>query len=118
MKIQITENGAVVATATLDNHDTARQFAAMLPLNLTLNDYAATEKVADVPGGLPTQGAPEGHTPSVGDIGYYAPWGNLAIYYKDFAYSPGLVHLGRLDSGVEAMRRKGPLTVRVELAAP
>jgi hypothetical protein len=32
----------------------------------------------------------------VGDITYYAPWGNLAIFYRDFGYSPGLVRLGHI----------------------
>jgi hypothetical protein len=41
----------------------------------------------------------------VGDIAYYAPWGNLAIFYKDFGYSRGLVKLGRLDSSIETVER-------------
>ena len=118
MKIQMSRDGIVIATATLENHDSARQFAALLPLNLVLKDYAATEKVADLPAKLPTKGAPPGYKPSTGDIAYYAPWGNLAIYYKDFDFSDGLVRLGRLDSGLDVLRRPGPLAVRVELAAP
>ena len=29
----------------------------------------------------------------------YAPWGNLAIFYRDYGFSRGLVPLGKLDSG-------------------
>jgi hypothetical protein len=47
---------------------------------------------------------------------YYAPWGNLALFHKDFRYSEGLVRLGRIDSGIEALRRKGPLKVTIEIA--
>lgn len=118
MKIQITANGAVIATATLDNNDSARDFAALLPLVLTLKDYAATEKIADLPRALTTKGAPGGYKPSAGDISYYAPWGNLAIFHKDFEFSRGLVRLGRLDSGIDAMRRDGPTLVRAEGAKP
>ena len=118
MKIQISSNGTVIGAATLDNNESARQFAALLPLNLVLKDYAATEKIADLPGTLSTNGAPEGYKPSAGDISYYAPWGNLAIFHKDFSFSSGLVRLGRLDSGLEAMRRPGPVSVRVDLAGP
>lgn len=118
MKIRMTLDGAVIATATLDDNESARQFAARLPLNLVLKDYAATEKIADLPGALSTKGAPEGYTPSAGDISYYAPWGNLAIFHKDFRFSSGLVLLGRLDSGLDAMRRLGPMSVRVEMAVP
>ncbi len=114
MHIQITAAGTVIATATLDDHASARDFSALLPLALTLKDYAATEKVADLPRPLSTQGAPAGYTPRTGDLSYYAPWGNLAIFHKDFGHSAGLVRLGRLQSGVEAMRRHGPLQVRIE----
>jgi hypothetical protein len=58
---------------------------------------------------------PPGSDPSIGDITYYAPWGNLAVFYKDFGYSQGLVKLGRIDSGVETLNRSGPLKVRFEL---
>lgn len=118
MKIRMMVKDTVIATATLDDNESARQFAALLPLNLMLKDYAATEKIADLPGRLSTQGAPDGYKPSAGDIAYYAPWGNLAIFHKDFGFSSGLVRLGRLDSGLNAMRRPGLVNVRVEVLAP
>jgi hypothetical protein len=37
------------------------------------------------------------------------------VLYKDFSYSNGLVKLGRIDSGVKALNRPGPLKVRIEL---
>jgi len=101
-------------TGSLNDSDAARAFAAMLPLNLNLEDYAATEKVADLPAKLPSQGSERGYTPKAGDVTYYAPWGNLAIFHKDFRHSPGLVPLGRLDSGGEVLARVG--RVRVEIA--
>ncbi|MDQ4125000.1 MAG: cyclophilin-like fold protein [Actinomycetota bacterium] len=90
-------------TAVLVEGDATRDFLALLPLELTLSDYRETEKVSDLPRRLSTAGAPEGHDPEVGDITYYAPWGNLAIFYEDFEYSQGLVKLGRLESGVEVL---------------
>jgi hypothetical protein len=70
---------------------------------LTLKDYAGTEKISDLPRKLSTQGAPSGSDPSVGDITLYAPWGNRAIFYKDFGYASGLIILGKIDSGVEKL---------------
>ena len=102
-------------TATLYDTPTARDFAATLPLTLTLQDYAKTEKVGDLPKKLTKDGAPAGADPSVGDIAYYAPWGNLALYYKDFPYSDGLILLGKLDGGVEALSAAGPLEMTIEL---
>ncbi len=78
----------------------ARDFAALLPLTVTLTDHAGTEKVSDLPARLQTQGSPPGAAARAGDICFYAPWGNLAIFYRDFGYAAGLVRLGRFDTGV------------------
>jgi hypothetical protein len=113
MKIRLTINGNAV-TATLIENATARDFLRLLPMTLTLEDYASTEKINYLPRKLSTAGAPAGSDPSVGDIAYYAPWGNLAIFYKDFGYSKGLIQLGRVDSGMEALSVPGPLKVTIE----
>lgn len=113
MKIRLTINGHST-TATLDDNPTARDFLSVLPLTLTLEDYASTEKIAYPPRKLSTQGAPAGIDPEIGDITYYAPWGNLAFFYKDFGYSAGLIRLGRFDSGVEALSVRGSLKVTIE----
>jgi len=82
---------------------------------LTLKDYAETEKISDLPKKLSTESAPSGSDPSVGDITYYAPWGNLAIFYRDFGYSSGLVILGKIDSGIKALNVPGSVKVTIEL---
>lgn len=114
VKIRLVIAGEVL-TATLADNATARDFATLLPLELTLKDYAQVEKVSDLPRRLSTEGAPKGLDPAVGDLTYYAPWGNLAIFYRDFRYAEGLVALARLDDGVETLtRQRGPFTVRIE----
>ncbi len=117
MKIRLTINGEPT-TATLSDNPTARDFLALLPTTLKLEDHASTEKIAYLPRKLSTQSAPAGVDPEVGDIGYYAPWGNLAIYYRDFAYSPGLIRLGRIETGIEAFSVRGPLNVTIEAIRP
>ena len=102
MKIRITTDHAVLTAMMLDNA-TSRDFLSMLPMTLTLNDYAGTEMISNLPRKLSTQGAPAGHDPAVGDITLYAPWGNLAIFYRDFDYARGLIMLGRVDSGVDKL---------------
>ena len=114
MKIRLKVEDKVV-TATLIDSTTSRDFISLLPLALTLKDYAGTEKISDLPRKLSTKGAPPGSDPSIGDIAYYAPWGNLAVFYRDFGYSNGLIKLGTIDSGVEALARPGPLSVTIEL---
>lgn len=114
MHIRITI-GSSQLMATLEDNATAQAFAALLPLTLTLTDYHKTEKISDLPQTLTTAGAPKGMDPVVGDITYYAPWGNLAIFYRDFSYSGGLVKLGRVESGIELLRQSGPLKATIEL---
>jgi hypothetical protein len=104
-------------TAVLEDSEAARDFAALLPIELTLSDYNRTEKVADLPRALSTADAPEGVTPLAGDLAYYAPWGNLAIFYRDFGYSRGLVRLGRLEGRVDALA-KIDAPIRIELISP
>ena len=113
MKIRITVGGKTIY-GTLADNTTARDFAALLPLTVMLEDYAGTEKIHALPKRLSTAGAPAGIDPSVGDITYYAPWGNLAIFYRDFGYSTGLVELGRIDSGVEHLVAPGSLKATIE----
>ncbi|WP_245921463.1 cyclophilin-like fold protein [Bowmanella denitrificans] len=104
-------------TATLKNTAASRDFIAQLPMTLELKDYASTEKVADLPQKLSTQGAPDGYEPRVGDITYYAPWGNLAIFYRDFGYSRGLVNLGRIIEGTENLNFRGAMSATIEIVA-
>lgn len=115
MRIRIVVGGQVLP-ATLENTAAAKAFADMLPLDLTLDDYHSIEKVSDLPETLPTQGSPAGIDPDVGDITYYAPWGNLAIFYRDFGYASGLVRLGRIEGSMAALSVTGALSARIELA--
>jgi hypothetical protein len=113
MMIRLTVDGTPLA-ATLDDTVAARDFASLLPLTLALEDYAATEKIAYPPRKLATTGAPPGTTPSAGDICYYAPWGNLALFYRGAAHASGLVKLGHIDEGTDVLRRPGSLTLKIE----
>ena len=113
MKIQMDVDGRIV-TGMLDDTPAGRDFAALLPLSVTLKDYAGIERIADLPRKLSVADAPAGVAPKLGDIAYYAPWGNLAIFVGDNVYARGLVRLGTIESGLPALQRPGPLKVRIE----
>jgi hypothetical protein len=104
LKIQIVI-GNTVHTATINNSPTTIDFLSMLPLTLTIENYANTEKISYLPRKLSIKDAPSGSDPSPGDIAYYSPWGNLAIFYKDYGYSTGLIILGKLDSGIDLVSK-------------
>jgi hypothetical protein len=96
-------SGASIMTAELDDTPTARSFAALLPLQLPLMGHEATEKVATLPEKLSLDGAPAGVDANAYHIAYYAPLGNFVMYYRDPGYFPGLVLLGRIQTGAETL---------------
>lgn len=81
----------------------AEDFLSLLPLELTCKDFNNTEKVAYLPRRLDTQGAPAGFDPQTGSFAYYAPWGNLAFFYRDYGYANSLIELGTVESGIEKL---------------
>jgi hypothetical protein len=87
----------------LFDNPTSRNLVQMLPLTLTFKDYASTEKVAYLAEELSTENAPDGYEPSAGDLTLYAPWGNLALFYRDFSYSRGLIPIGNIEVGSEKL---------------
>lgn len=99
-RIKLTVNGNEIFVR-LDNNVASRDFLEMLPLTLTFEDFNNTEKIANLPNELSTEGLPSGYTPEIGDFAYYAPWGNISVFYKDFRYSNSLYKLGTIESGTE-----------------
>ena len=79
--------------------------AALLPhsLTLTVKDYNGTEKIGNPPRVISTEDMPDSIEPSAGDLTFYAPWGNIAIFYREFRLSRGLVRFGRITSGIEKL---------------
>jgi hypothetical protein len=85
---------------TLDDTPAGRDFASLLPLTLQLTDFHGAEKIADLPRRLSSDDQIPAGTPGApGDMTVYAPWGNLAIFYRDLTYSDDLFRVGRLESG-------------------
>ena len=113
MKINI-RIGDDTATAILEDNPTSRDFYSRLPLTVTFEDYNAAEKVTYLPEKLSTQGAPDGFDPAPGSITYFAPWGNIAIFYKDFGYSRSLINLGAIETGLGALQRSGRFSATIE----
>ena len=117
MPIRITF-GETELTARLDDNATARDLAAQLPLTLTFRDHNNVEKTAPLPRELSLEGAPEGHDPAAGDIGYWAPNGDLVFYYdSDAPFFNGIVRIGEFDGEMDAIERQSQdFTVMIERA--
>lgn len=98
IKLTINENEVYV---NLNNGKSSNDLLSLLPLTLELEDFNSTEKIAYLPRKITTDDALDGYTPEALDFAYYAPWGNISIFYKDFRYSDSLIKLGEIESGIE-----------------
>jgi hypothetical protein len=99
--------GDTELTARLHDNATARDLAAQLPLTLTVRDHNNVEKTAPLPRELSLDGAPEAHDPAAGDIGYWAPDGDLVFYYdSDAPFFNGIVRIEEFDGEMDAIERQ------------
>lgn len=101
-------------TAQLETSATSLDLASMLPLTLEIEDYAMNEKIAYLPRKLTAQGAVPFQGEALGDLCYYAPWGNLVFFYDRYRYSAGLIRLGRLIGGIDPLRSRGKFPLSAE----
>jgi hypothetical protein len=113
MKFQIRADGQI-ATATLLDTAAARDFALLLPPIAYADGLCRNRKNKRSAKSIATDGAPAGEQPAAGDIAYYSPWGNLAIFHQRFRYSARLVKLGHIDEGLQVLARSGPIKVTIE----
>lgn len=113
-RIRIVFNNEEVIITLFDN-PLSRDFASLLPLTVAFEDYAKTEKITYLPQKLATRGGLS-ESEAQGDFCYYAPWGNLAIFYKGFGSGNGLYILGRIESGKDTLAGMGKkFGARIEL---
>ena len=97
------------------DNPTSREFLDQLPLTITFNDFANSEKISVLNKKLTTKNAPIGCDPSMGDFAYFSPWGNIALFYGDHDFSNGLIKLGKFESGVEKLKNiNGDFEVTIE----
>ncbi len=115
LKVNITVGNRTI-TATMEDNAAGRDFLSRLPLEVTLNDYNnTTEKIFYPMPALTTEGVTRGCAPTPGDITIYAPWGNVAIFCKNWSHSNDLIRIGRIDgNGIEALTVGGDIRVKIE----
>ena len=109
--------GDTVLTGHLFDNATAKDLASQLPLTLTFRDLNGQEKISPLPRKLSVDGMPPGDDPHVGDLGYWAPDGNLVLYYGDVSYWTGIMRIGEFDGDMQAVaQQSGDFSATVELA--
>jgi hypothetical protein len=105
-------------TATLIDSETTRDFVSLLPLTLTMNDLFGREKFGHLPRAI-SEGGKQTRTHEVGDVIYWSPGPDVAIFYRHDGQSipsPGIIVMGKIDSGVDALNVPGSVKVTIERA--
>ena len=117
MKINL-RIGSKLVTATVLDNETAKDFLSLLPLELSMNDLFRREKYADLPRALSENG-PRVFRHHVGDIAYWSPSHDLAIYYHQDGEripAPGIIPIAAIDASADAFHTPGSVEVTIELA--
>jgi len=110
--------GSVSLDVTIgEDNPATRDFLSMLPLTVTMKEFAGREKIADLPRPLHYEGSP-GSDPEDGDLIYFVPWKNLGFYYNasGIEFSDQTIHLGRYNATLEELARFEGQEVRVEVS--
>ena len=116
MKIRLKVEDKVI-TATLNDSKTARDFVSLLPLTLTMNDLFRREKFAHLPRAISEEGK-RSQPYEVGQVVYWSPGPDVAIFYRNDGEkipNPGIIVIGKIDSGVAALDVAGSVKVTIEL---
>lgn len=99
------------------DNPTVRSLIEQMPFMVELEDYANLEKIFYPDPALSTKNAPDGAEAIKGDVMYYAPWDDVAIFYKDFKYAKGLIPLGhiqQIDDLIEALNSTNTALFEIE----
>lgn len=108
--------GDQTITATMEDNGAARDFLSRLPLEVTLEDYNnGTEKIFYPDPELNLDDTPRGCAPVPGDITIYEPWGNVAIFCREWSASNSLIKIGHIDGdGIDLLQGTESMNVRFE----
>jgi hypothetical protein len=116
MKLTIQVENRVL-TANLIDSKTTRDFVSLLPLAMTMNDLFGREKWGRLPRPISEDGT-RVRSYDVGDVIYWSPSAHVAIFYRHDGQSiptPGIIVLGKIESGVESLAVPGSVKVTIDL---
>ena len=61
---------------------------------------------------------PAGDDPHVGDLGYWAPDGDLVLYYGEVGYWAGIMRIGEIDGDMQAVAGSPVTSTRPSSSRP
>lgn len=112
MQITVTANGNTIVYE-LNDSQAARDLHVQLPLEIDVENYSRNEKIYYPPKKLNTANTPLVKSARSGTLAYYAPWGDVVMFYGSFGSASGLYELGHAVQGDDRIRSLSG-TIRIE----
>ncbi len=112
MKISVAVNGNTTVFE-LNDSPAAKDLYAQLPLDIKVENYSSNEKIFYPPKKLDTTDTPQSNSHETGTLAYYAPWGDIVMFYGDFGSAARLYGLGHAVSGSEHIQGMSG-TIRIQ----
>ena len=107
VKLRLTIDGEEVVITMYDNTAVDALLERLPMEDLSFFDLSGIEKpIEQLEEPLSLGEEKPGYAPVAGEMVIYRPWGNFTIFYGDFRYSPELVPLGKVESGLEVLAGK------------
>ena len=97
----------------LNDSTAADSLYTQLPLTVEVEDYSTNEKIFYPPQELDTGDAPTAQS-EAGTLAYYAPWGDVVMFYDAYSPNASLYELGQAVSGGELVgQMTGTVTIDI-----
>lgn len=97
----------------LNDSAAADSLYRQLPLTVEVEDYSTNEKIFYPPEELDTGNTPLAQA-GAGTLAYYAPWGDVVMFYGDYSENASLFELGQVVSGGELVGgMSGSITIDI-----
>ena len=98
----------------LNSSQAALDLYNQLPLTLEVETFSTNEKIFYPPAELNTASTPNADEGEKGVLAYYAPWGDVVMFYGNYSENPSLFELGHVISGEELISRlSGTITIDI-----
>lgn len=103
MQIRV-ENKDLKINFQLNDSTACKDLVEQLPIVLDVDNFGSNEKIFYPENKLNVSDASLAN-PEKGDLCYYAPWGDVVMYYKATSSAPGLYSLGKVISGKDNIQK-------------
>ena len=109
IRVLTAEGGTILFE--LNDSSASGDLYAQLPLTVQIEDFSTNEKIFYPPQELNTENSPLAED-GAGTLAYYAPWGDVVMFYGDYNENSSLYELGQAVSGGE---RKVPFLTQLKI---